>query len=336
MRRVFSGHSHQPTYVSDVPLESYKEFDMRQAEFFTFLDKELQKIEVFYKTKEDEAAERLEVLRDQLHEMRDRRVAETLADQQKKARSQRLDPYEDVSRPKSDSEPLGIKWLRPLENAVGIGHAAKPNGNRQDESAYHDFSRRPQQEVPYRVAKRKLKLALTEFYRGLELLKSYALLNRTAFRKINKKYDKAVQARPTGRYMSEWVNKAWFVQSELLDNYIVAVEDLYTRYFEHGNHKIAVGKLRSRQQKDSFSPSVFRNGICLAAGIVLGVEGIVYGARHLESDDEFVRVQTNFLLQARHPPLLFSILLLTLIRSTVAISCVYYCSSYSVSIAEYG
>ena len=330
---MFSAAAHPSPGVYDVPLEAYKEFDLRQAEFFNFLDKELNKIESFYRMKEGEANERLQVLRAQLHEMRDRRLEEVIESQKAKERA------------KHEGETAGLlangdghalngaisavqraeipaqKWLKPIESAIGVKkhHFGKntkalerlgsPDGlqpedlaNKRRPDSRLDFSRRhnPQDTVPYRIAKRKLKLALQEFYRGLELLKSYALLNRTAFRKINKKYDKAVHARPTGRYMSEKVNKAWFVQSEVLDGHIVAVEDLYARYFERGNHKLAIGKLRSKPSRGGdYSGSVFRNGLFLAAGAVFGIQGIVYGAEHLSNPDTMVRTHTTYLLQVR-------------------------------------
>ena len=317
--------------IQDVSLEAYKEFDLRQAEFFTFLDRELGKIESFYKLKENEASERLQTLRAQLHEMRDRRLEEVLEARKAKERAKHAQETAgllangnghalDGSRNalgKPDIAPL--KWFKPIESAIGVkGHhfgkntkalerLGSPTGSQPEDLLHQhradsrlDFSRRHNQQdaVPYRTAKRKLKLALQEFYRGLELLKSYALLNRTAFRKINKKYDKAVNARPTGRYMAERVNKAWFVQSEMLDSHIVAVEDLYARYFERGNHKLAIGKLRSKPSRDGdYSASVFRNGLLLAAGAVLGVQGIVYGAEHLSNPDPTVQVHTTYLLQ---------------------------------------
>ena len=328
LRRIFSNAPIGSPANGDVPLEAYKEFDMRQAEFMTFLDKELDKIESFYKTKETEATQRLEVLKKQLHEMRDRRMEEVAAIQKtnEQARQDRqrhgskhTENNHQTTKTTASAAASALKMLQPMENALGLGFKFGKNTRalkfmnspgtspehlarhqQTDSHARRDFARRQiaHDDVPYRSAKRKLKLALLEFYRGLELLKSYALLNRTAFRKINKKYDKALKVRPTGRYMSEKVNKSWFVQSEVLESQLVAVEDLYARYFERGNHKVAVGKLRSKTSRaGAYSGSIFRNGLLLAGGLVFGIEGIVYGARHVSSPDPTVRTEASYLLQ---------------------------------------
>ena len=325
LRRMFSAAAHESPR-GDVPLEAYKDLDIRKAEYNAFLDRELFKIESFYKMKETEASDRLQILRSQLHEMRDRRLedlrfekTEQERERREHARAQSNEGMGNENGGHHRSASAPSKWRHPIENAFGsrgsrIGKVTKslqqwgsPSGPHPQGSSgtnrpesWRDFTRRPTHidDVPYRSAKRKLKLALQEFYRGLELLKSYALLNRTAFRKINKKYDKATHSRPAGRYMSEKVNKAWFVQSEVLDSQIVAVEDLYARYFERGNHKVAAGKLRSKTTKAAdYSGSIFRNGLLLAAGMVFGIQGIVYGAEKLNSHDIAVVTGTSYLMQ---------------------------------------
>ena len=325
LRRIFSVTGVGSPQSGDVPLEAYKELDIRQTEYSVFLDKELDKIETFYKMKEAQAGDRLLLLRHQLHEMRDRRLeelrAERIAKEQARAEHQRTastNGAKDMDG-RHNRSVSAVKWMQPIENAIGVrktrigkvtsslqnwgsppGPQVQQGSGPNRSESWRDFSRRPTHpdDVPYRSAKRKLKLALQEFYRGLELLKSYALLNRTAFRKINKKYDKATKSRPVGRYMSEKVNKAWFVQSEVLDGQIVAVEDLYARYFERGNHKVAAGKLRSKVVKASdFSGSIFRNGLLLAGGLVFGIEGLVYGAEKLMDPIPAISTGASYLLQ---------------------------------------
>ena len=317
LRKLFASGQNQSFKSPDVPLEAYHEFDLRQAEFFNFLDNELNKIESFYKMKEHEAVERRDVLHDQLRIMRDTRVHQLLADQHKDATKSNGKLSENGNGKLGEynlsaMQDVSAKLIRPLEHALRIGdHVGKNSKALQDmvsakqradpgqAEGWRDFSRRPvHEDVPYRIAKRKLKLALQEYYRGLELLKSYALLNQTAFRKITKKYDKAVMARPTFRYMSEKVNKTWFVQSERLQRLIVETEDLYSRYFERNNHKAAVSKLRISTHKHYYSASVFRNGIMLSAGVILGIQGIVYAAA-LDNDKSNLTVSTwtNYLLQ---------------------------------------
>ncbi|KAL8746411.1 MAG: hypothetical protein Q9184_007751, partial [Pyrenodesmia sp. 2 TL-2023] len=325
VRRIFSAAGTETPLVGDVPLAGYKEFETRQAEFEKFLDSELDKIESFYKMKEQQASERLLVLRQQLHEMRDRRIEEIRALQQARERQKQ---EQDQLRAEGGDGTINtltsvgnhfgpiLDWRHPIDSVLDAGHRVGKNSKAlvnmgpvehrhgaadiQSQQNRQDFQRRPTHadDVPYRTAKRKLRLALQEFYRGLELLKSYALVNRTAFRKINKKYDKVVKARPTGRFMTEKVNKAWFVQSEVLEGQIVAVEDLYARYFERGNHKVAVGKLRSKHNRTSdHTGSVFRNGLLIAAGAVFGAQGLVYGGKHLFDADPVIRTNASYLLQ---------------------------------------
>ncbi|KKY24183.1 putative signal transduction protein [Phaeomoniella chlamydospora] len=294
--------------TGDVKLHAYRELDAKQDDFFDFLDSELRKIEEFYKMKENEASERLQLLRGQLHEMRDRRLAELSVPRNGGYSTKKSSIVPDKEERNGIlSRAVLSKSLEETFSKRRIGKtsaamsklASPPKPAPQDPESQRDYTRRPQQDgVQYRVAKRKLKLAMQEFYRGLELLKSYALLNRTAFRKMNKKYDKAVNARPTQRYMSEKVNKSWFVQSEVIEGYIVAVEDLYARYFERGNRKIAVGKLRSKTARTgAYTANTFRNGLLLAAGLVLGIEGLVNATHDVFSTNPVLVTQASYLLQ---------------------------------------
>ncbi|KAE9983961.1 hypothetical protein BLS_003366 [Venturia inaequalis] len=321
MRRLLSlgGGGNNSSSPTDVPLESYKayrELEQRQDDFFHFLDSELDKIESFYKEKENEATERLQTLREQLHFMRDTRIEELVSARKDKHNSKRGGSvsggiFEETIQ---NSKSRGEQWIHALDGALGavrngrfgkntkrmqtMGSPYFPTGNgKPDEN--RDYVRRPaKHEIPYRTAKRKLKIAMQEYYRGLELLKSYALLNRKAFRKINKKYDKAVHARPPLRYMNDKVNEAYFVKSDVLEGHIRAAEDLYARYFEGGSYKVAASKLRIKADRpNDLNGTVFRNGIMAATGVCFGLEGLVYGSELLFHPDPATASSTSYLLQ---------------------------------------
>ncbi|KPI35673.1 uncharacterized protein AB675_1264 [Cyphellophora attinorum] len=316
LRRMFTSHHEQTPTGNDVQLEAYEKLDAKQDDFFSYLDKELKKVEEFYKFKEDEANDRLMVLRKQLHELRDHRLEEVRS------------LHKGQSKTNGVLKDLGGDEHKPsLSNAYGVANLARPVGEfvtgktkigrvtkslqqnaspeispgqaaaRPSVDNRADFVRRQQHVPSYRVAKRRLKLAVQEYYRSLELLKSYALLNQTAFRKINKKYDKAINARPPLRYYSEYVQDAYFVKSDVIGNHMVTVEDLYSRYFEKGNHKIAVRKLRSKLKEDDTSDVTFRNGLWLAAGGCLGVAGLVDALRLLFGTEGVLKIQVSYLLQ---------------------------------------
>lgn len=309
---------------NDVALETYKEADFREAEFFLFLDKELLKIEKFYKTKEDEAKDRLAAIRQQLHIMREYRLEEILAlDVRHRAGDYESQDHNYAERRSKETQSIwgNTRQLvtRPLVKSIDLvseaferirpGHVgetsqamrslATPDDNswtpRPNQRDYH---RRSHQDVPYRDAKRKMKSALSEHYRGLELLKSYAEANRKAFRKINKKYDKTVNAKPPQRYMNEQVSKSYFNTSDGVDSIMSIVEDLYARYFEKGNRKVAISKLRAKKtHEDAHSGAIIRAGALLAAGSVLSIQGVVEGTQLLYPPGSIKAVRTSFLLQ---------------------------------------
>ncbi|KAI0525490.1 EXS family-domain-containing protein [Xylaria bambusicola] len=308
LRRIFSQGSQLPRAEDTkgaYPLEAIDTVRQREKEFFDFLDGELNKVETFYRQKELQAEARLAVLREQLHEMRNRRTQEV-------AELRRLKTHKskgvDGSAGNSSGFNQHLKWTDPIKSRIfkpGANSKAlarmpqTPVVGAMAGDATRDYIRRPyEHDVSYRTAKRKLKLALQELYRGMELLKSYALLNRTAFRKLNKKYDKAVNARPPYRYMNEKVNKSWFVSSEVIDGHIKAIEDLYARYFEKGNHKIAASKLRRMNRRPSDKSNIaFWNGLSIGIGAVFTIQGLTYGAQLLYDPDPTIRLQTSYLLQ---------------------------------------
>ncbi|KAJ2893851.1 signal transduction protein [Zalerion maritima] len=319
--------------LSDFNLQAWDQVKKRNEDFVKFLNDELHKVEDFYKLKETQAGQRLDLLREQLHEMRNRRTDE-LIERKRIVQRRKGEAVEDASNEMVDGDgykddadgkgiaetmgephawidPIKAKVFRPGPNSKALQKMARTptfggEYERQGQEQLaatddrRDYTRRPiDDDVPYRTAKRKLKLALQEFYRGLELLKAYALLNRTAFRKLNKKYDKAVHPRTSYKFMTEHVNKAWFVNSDVLDQHVRVVEDLYARYFERGNHKIAVGKLRgSKKGTGDESGSAFRCGILLGTGLVFAIQGLITAVNILlHSSDSGLRQDTSYLLQ---------------------------------------
>lgn len=314
LKRVLST-SESPEKPADS--EQRSEVEKRQDEFFVFLDGELAKIESFYQVREREATERLKLLREQLHTMRDQRIQEVLHAKRYKNRENESQPSEATGGFSSRRFKEALAGRRIGKNSKALAALATPGGVQPQSSdtitRRRDFTRQPPEqpqlpksEVSYRSAKRKLKYALQEFYRGVELLKSYAYLNRTAFRKINKKYDKVVDTRPSMRYMAEKVNKAWFVQSEVTESLLATAEDLYARYFEGGKRKIAASKLRHTiRRSGDYSPNTFRCGLLGMAGLLFAIQSLIYAGHHLNDDDPTIRTHTSYLLQVSFQPPVF-------------------------------
>jgi hypothetical protein len=98
--------------------------------------------------------------------------------------------------------------------------------------------------------------------------------------------------------MGDKVNRAWFVQSEVTESLLATAEDLYARYFEGGKRKIAASKLRHTIRKSGdYSPHTFRCGLLAMAGILFGIQSLIYASQHLRDEDATIRTHTSYLLQ---------------------------------------
>ncbi|KAK6581889.1 hypothetical protein PZA11_005586 [Diplocarpon coronariae] len=117
VRRMFSMRR-TPTELStthraDADAVATDQVKTRQRLFLAFLDRELDKVEAFYRSKEDETGQRLRVLREQLHEMRNRRVDEVArAQRAKKLRRPEGGGVPDSPGRKPSGDPIASGKLR--------------------------------------------------------------------------------------------------------------------------------------------------------------------------------------------------------------------------------
>ncbi|CAH6722733.1 protein Syg1p [[Candida] jaroonii] len=86
--------------------------------------------------------------------------------------------------------------------------------------------------VPYLLARKQLKDACLEFYRSLMILRSYKELNRTAFRKITKKFDKANNLSISKAFMEKIDKSSYFLTSDIIDKLVFQIEELYISFFD--------------------------------------------------------------------------------------------------------
>jgi xenotropic and polytropic retrovirus receptor 1 len=196
-------------------------FNKAELTFINWLDAEIKKIDDFYTGKEKIAAVRYKRISAQLEALRQ------LQDNDSKS-SQDFSPME----PSSSEDTSGFRsacqsLIHKLHVSFDRLSSSMPAADHEDRAGQPEYRARPITTktgyVEYHVARRRLKHAILEYYRSMELLKEYRLLNRTALEKILKKFDKRCGRRVSG----EWVEKVkamHFEQSDELENLISHTE----------------------------------------------------------------------------------------------------------------
>lgn len=145
---------------------------------------------------------------------------------------------------------------------------AQSNSEQFRMSRKRDFATTNRFEVPYLYAKKVLKDALVEHYRSVALVRSYRTMNRTALRKITKKFDKASGSSISEEFMKR-VDALYFQTSTVLDQILGRVEDLFLSFYggENDTKKHGLEKLKSATY--AMQPRLF-HGATFLTGLFLG------------------------------------------------------------------
>ncbi|CAF0750072.1 unnamed protein product [Adineta ricciae] len=120
-----------------------------------------------------------------------------------------------------------------------------------------------------------LKLALSEFYLMLILLKKYQGLNFQGFRKILKKHDKLLQTNRGEQWRLSHIDCSLFHQSKGVDQLIEEVETMFIEKLEHGNRAKAMQRLRVPPLEEkqprivTFRLGVFIGMLCFLCPVLL-------------------------------------------------------------------
>ncbi|CAE6434665.1 unnamed protein product [Rhizoctonia solani] len=246
-------HSAQPPVSIDDLLLSLNSVEL---EFFELLHQEIEKVDAFYKAREKDAILKMSALREQMKELRDHKKL--------------LDEHRDGLWPGvlsvfSSANPKATKSTENLDES-------RPQSR---ERAHADRAARDPD--AYRRAKKKLKKAVLEFYKSLEHLQNYRILNVTGFRKALKKFDKITKMNIQEQYMRERVDGRDFMSGETCSCLLKEVEQIYATQFAQGNEKKARGRLRAGPRKITHHFSTFRSGTWIG----LSVPALVMAVYHL-------------------------------------------------------
>lgn len=233
--------------------------------FLQQLEGELAKIDEFYRAREKEAIERKSRILVQLHLLPE------------DARKMKLEPRGSgidastmtghTSGATTTSSPLAFSALasdgaqltwRSLPLPTSPASPVNPGGTLVHKTIYSlrdaSFTR---------LARLRIKKALLEFYRFLELLRNFKSLNIVAVGKILKKFDKRTGRHQATAYAERLCSLA-FCTSKTVDGLLGDVEDVYRFMFTEGDRVRALRKLRVKNLKMRSY-----HGTALLAGVFL-------------------------------------------------------------------
>ncbi|KAG8714690.1 hypothetical protein FRC08_011581 [Ceratobasidium sp. 394] len=242
-RRMTTGsRATEPTYSPWTPAnvdELLAGIGPNELAFFTAVDQELEKVDKFYSERERDAKLKVAALKEQFHEL-------LLQDTQEGLWPGFFHLLDSINIPLSIPHPTG----KSPDTSLKTDTPQTNTGMHAGPSLVHDPD-------AYQRAKKKLKKAVLEFYRGLELLQNYRIPSQSI-------------------YMRERVETRSFASGETCDHLLKEIERIYARRFEKGDEKKARARLRATSRQSTHHFSTFRSGMSLGMAIPALAMGVYY------------------------------------------------------------
>ncbi|KAI0792468.1 SPX domain-containing protein [Abortiporus biennis] len=154
--------------------------------------------------------------------------------------------------------------------ATGVGRGKRPR--REIKEGEHLTMKLEPED--YLHAKKKLKKALLECYRGLEVLNNYRTLNVIGFRKALKKFEKVTKIPAQQAYFAEKIEPNAFYSSRTVESLLHETEELFAARFTRGDKKRAQMRLRGGSDSRSHHISTFLAGLMIGFAVPAFVDAV--------------------------------------------------------------
>jgi len=252
-------------------------FDEEERKFYRVLDREVKRINKFYVEREHEAIRRISTLVNQLTELSEhRRIFKAAQDRRfhLEARHSFSGTATSWYNPHKQKSPAPSEHVTSSDEDVGDKRRHEAIEHLQVMNIHPDGTCTPSvshDPFHYKEARQKLRAAVIENFRALEILRNYQILNRTGLNKILKKFDKTLNVKTLQKYFDARVVPTPLVESNTTVQMLEAVEEIFTIYFEHGDKKRAREQLRNGIALPSGVHQESHYGVVFCAGIYLGV-----------------------------------------------------------------
>ncbi|KAJ6487885.1 SPX domain-containing protein [Mycena sanguinolenta] len=244
--------------------------------FFSALDSEVQKIEDFYVAREKEMKARTKSLEAQLRELNEHRK---LFDAAHPAISRSWTAFfKSFIPPFRRKLPFRATHMEDSgeipEESIAVDVEAA--GLKKDKD-HIEITPMPDHLDPkaYLAARRKLKKAVLEHYRGLEMLHNYRILNIYGIRRVLNKFEKATKINAQRAYMEAKVERCAFCSDEtrvMMDQ----IQNTFAASFAEGDKKKAITRLRAGPEYKSHHNSTFCSGLAIGSAVAALALGIAH------------------------------------------------------------